>query len=168
MKKTVIIEGKIMRILVISDSHNRVATVEKIIRSQPNARVVFFLGDNASDMDEMPMKFPDKIFNVVKGNCDFGSMRPTTGVDIVADKKIFFTHGHTLGVKYGVANLVKTAKINGADIALYGHTHISQILYEDGVYVVNPGSCSEPRDGTATYAVIDIMESGILPAIIKV
>lgn len=157
-----------MRILVISDSHNRVGTVEKIIRSQPKAKVVFFLGDCDSDMDDMLIKFPDKIFNVVKGNCDFGSVRPATGMDIVNGKRIFFTHGHTFGVKYGTENLVKTAKSNDADIALYGHTHVSQILYESGIYVVNPGSCSEPRNGVASYAVIDIMESGILPAIIKV
>lgn len=157
-----------MRILVISDSHRRSGAVARIIRSQPTAKDVFFLGDVTGDIEDMPLEFPDRNFHVVSGNCDFFSTYPSSGYDIVAGKKIFFTHGHTLGVKYGLDNLIRTAKDNGAEIALFGHTHISQILYENGIYIVNPGSCAEPRNGNASYAVIDIMETGILPAIIEV
>ena len=86
----------------------------------------------------------------------------------VLGKKIFYTHGHTLSVKYGIGNLLKTAKDNGCDIALYGHTHTANIVYEDGVYIVNPGSCSQPRDSRASYAVIDIEKNGIMPIIVEV
>ena len=86
----------------------------------------------------------------------------------MAGHGIFFTHGHTLGVKYGTERLVSAARAAGCDIALYGHTHASKVLYEDGMYVVNPGSCAEPRDGSKSYAVIDIEENGIMPIIIKI
>ena len=79
-----------------------------------------------------------------------------------------YTHGHTLSVKYGTQRLIELARQNKCDIALYGHTHTSQILYEEGLYVVNPGSCSSPRDSRASYAVIDIEESGIMPILIEV
>ena len=61
----------------------------------------------------------------------------------------------------------KTARQNGCDIALYGHTHIANILYEDGIYIVNPGSCSQSRNGKESYAVIDIEPNGIMPIIVE-
>lgn len=157
-----------MRILVISDSHKRSDIIEKILYSQPNAEHVFFLGDNENDIEDMPYIFPDKEFHILSGNCDYFSTFPSSDMITVLGKKIFYTHGHTLSVKYGIGNLLKTAKDNGCDIALYGHTHTANIVYEDGVYIVNPGSCSQPRDSRASYAVIDIEKNGIMPIIVEV
>lgn len=157
-----------MRIVVISDSHKRSDIVEKILYAQPDAKAVFFLGDNAGDIEDMQYIFPDKRFYILSGNCDYFSTYPSSDIATVGGKKIFYTHGHTLSVKYSVTHLLKTARQNGCDIALYGHTHISDILYEDGIYLVNPGSCSSPRDSKPSYAVIDIEQSGIMPIIIEV
>ncbi len=157
-----------MRIVVISDSHKRSDIVEKILYAQNNASAVFFLGDNAGDIEDLQYLFPEKQFYILSGNCDYFSTFPTSNTVSVFNKKIFYTHGHTLSVKYGTENLLKTAKQNGCDIALYGHTHIANILYEDGVYIVNPGSCSQPRSGRASYAVIDIEKSGIMPIIVEI
>ena len=63
--------------------------------------------------------------------------------------------------------LKKFAAENGCKIALYGHTHVADREYDNGLYVVNPGSCSCSREGPESYAVIDILDSGILPQIIK-
>lgn len=157
-----------MRIIVISDSHRNVRVIRSILDAQPAARHVFFLGDVTGDIEDMNLEFPDKKFHIVSGNCDFFSNYPTSGIETVGGHKIFFTHGHTLGVKHNTDNLLKTARLNGCKIALYGHTHVSQILYEDGIYIVNPGSCSEPRGEGRSYAVIDIEESGIMPIIINI
>lgn len=157
-----------MRIVVISDSHRRASVIDKILASQPDARYVFFLGDNVADIEDFEFLYPDKKFCSVSGNCDFASVVPTIEVETVAGKKILYTHGHTLNVKYTVENLKKTAKQNNCDIALFGHTHISKILYDDGIYIVNPGSCSSPREGRASYAVIDITDNGIMPIIIEI
>ncbi|MGN0493943.1 MAG: metallophosphoesterase [Acutalibacteraceae bacterium] len=154
-----------MRITVISDSHRNKSTVERILSSQPQSHHVFFLGDVTADIEDMQALFPDKSFYIVSGNCDYFSLYPSSGIETVGGKKIFYTHGHTLGVKHGLENLIKTAKASGCDIALYGHTHTSQILYEDGIYVVNPGSCAQPRDSRKSYAVIDIEKNGIMPII---
>ena len=157
-----------MRIVVISDSHKRSDIIEKILLAQPDAEYVFFLGDNARDIEDFEFIFEKKRFYSVCGNCDYFSVLPTTGVSLVAGKRIFYTHGHTLGVKYSTEQLKNAALQSECQIALYGHTHIPKILYEDGLYMVNPGSCALPRSSKATYAVIDIEENGIMPIIIEV
>ena len=44
----------------------------------------------------------------------------------------------------------------GADIVLYGHTHIGKIDFEEGIWYINPGSASVPRDGGRSFAIINI------------
>lgn len=155
-----------MRIVVISDSHGRTNAIDKILFSQPRAKHVFFLGDNVRDIEDFEFLYPDKNFYAVAGNCDYNMISPTKGIKELEGVKIFYTHGHTLGVKSTKEHLLKTAKQNGCQIALYGHTHIADTVYEDGVYLVNPGSVSCPRSGSPSYAVIDIEKGGIMPIII--
>ena len=157
-----------MRIVVISDSHKRSDIIEKILFAQPDAKEVFFLGDCVNDIEDFEFIFSDKKFHIVSGNCDFFSVVPTTSVANVCGKGIFYTHGHTLGVKGSREHLKKAALQSNCEIALYGHTHTPEILYEDGLYIVNPGSCSSPRNSKASYAVIDIEENGIMPIIIEI
>lgn len=156
-----------MRILVISDSHRRTGVIDKILSSQPEAEHVFFLGDNASDIEDFEYIYPEKTFHTVCGNCDFGSVLQSNGLEVINGKRIFYTHGHNFSVKYGIARLRELAVSNDLDIVLFGHTHVSQILYEEGRYFVNPGSCSNAREGKNSYAVIDITENGIMPIIIE-
>lgn len=157
-----------MRIVVISDSHGRTGAIDKVLFSQPEAKHVFFLGDNVRDIEDFEFLYPDKSFYTVAGNCDYNVFLPTTGIKEIEGVKIFYTHGHTFGVKSTTAHLLKTAKQNECKIALYGHTHIADTVYEDGVYLVNPGSVSHPRSGSPSYAVIDIEKGGIMPIIINI
>ena len=157
-----------MRILVISDSHRNGRVIEKILYAQPTAEHVFFLGDLAGDIEDFQYIFSEKQFHILSGNCDYFSNFPSSSIEKVGGKNIFYTHGHTLGVKSSTTHLKETAKAQGCEIALFGHTHIPLTLYEDGVWLVNPGSCSSPREGKPTYAVIDIENNGIMPIIIEV
>lgn len=155
-----------MRIVVISDSHKNTRVIDKILSLEPDAKHIFFLGDCVGDMEDFEFLYPDKTFYLVSGNCDYFSTVPSVNIAIVDNKKILYTHGHTYNVKYGITKLLQSAKENKYDIALYGHTHVSKILYEDGIYIVNPGSCSMPRDGgKPSYAVIDITQQGTMPII---
>lgn len=52
---------------------------------------------------------------------------------------------------------MKRARQEGADIVLYGHTHTGVTCYDDGLYIMNPGSI---RDGH--YGMIDIVPGGIM------
>lgn len=158
-----------MEILVISDSHRRTGVIDKILSSHKEIAYVFFLGDNVGDIEDFDILYPEKRFFAVSGNCDFASTVPSVGLENIAGKNILYTHGHNFDVKYGIERLKDVAQQRGCDIVLYGHTHISNVVYDDGLYIVNPGSCSQPRDGSRpSYCVIDIVDGGIMPRIIEI
>ncbi|MBR5472585.1 MAG: YfcE family phosphodiesterase [Clostridia bacterium] len=157
-----------MRMVVISDSHGHGSVVDRIIRKEKDANVVVFLGDVTSDIEDFTYEYTDKKFYIVSGNCDLFSSYPYSTVANVSGVNVFITHGHSLGVKGGLGNLIRAAKQSDCKIALYGHTHVSNIKYEDGLYIVNPGSCARSRDGGNSYAIIDIRENGILPSIVRI
>lgn len=149
-----------MRILVLSDSHSNQYNIRKAIDQQPSAEVVYFLGDGEWDFKNCRCEKP---FVLVKGNCDWGSDAPAYAIDEEKGYKIYCTHGYAEGVKYGTANLLARAKDVKAHIALYGHTHNSVTTYEDGIWLVNPGSI---HDGS--YAVVDLLGNSVVPIIMKV
>ena len=43
---------------------------------------------------------------------------------MIADKRVFITHGHRFYVGSGVERLREYALENGYDIVMYGHTHM--------------------------------------------
>lgn len=157
-----------MRILVISDSHGSRRAIENAIEAQPPAEHIFFLGDKLEDIEDFDLYFPERTFHTVSGNCDFFGNASTEGICTLGGKKIFYTHGHTYGVKGSKASLTSYARSRGADIALYGHTHIPDTTYLDGLYLVNPGSIGRGREKGCSYAVIDIIGKDILPIIIRI
>ncbi|MBQ7726767.1 MAG: YfcE family phosphodiesterase [Clostridia bacterium] len=156
-----------MRITVLSDSHGRPDVVQSILEQREDSRHVFFLGDGIRDIEPLAEKFPDKRFYLVSGNCDAFSLAPSSGIEVVGGVRVFYTHGHTLDVRYGVERLLSHARAAACPLALFGHTHVPQIVYEDGVTLVNPGSCARPRGGGATYAMIDLTEKGVMPLIVE-
>ena len=156
-----------MQLLVISDSHSRAAVVDRIIRNRKEAKEIFFLGDVTSDIEDLKYEYTDRNFHIIAGNCDFFSSYPYYDIIDIADKKILFTHGHTFNVNTSTDRLLQFGENCGADIILYGHTHISEVTYKNGIYLINPGSCSKSRNGANSYAIIDIKPNGILPSIIK-
>lgn len=156
---------KKLRLVIISDSHRRQGTVDKIISLEKEASHIFFLGDVTSDIEDFDIIYPDKKFHIVSGNCDFMSRYPLGDIAIIGTHRVFYTHGHLYGVKSGIGAITQKARQLDCDIALFGHTHISHTSYENGIYVVNPGSCSAPRQGGPSYAVIDIEKNGIMPII---
>ena len=157
-----------MRVVVISDSHGHGSVVDRIIRRESKADVVVFLGDVTSDIEDFTYEYTDKKFYIVSGNCDMFSSFPYSTVANIGGVNVFMTHGHSLGVKSGIGDVMAAAKQSDCKIALYGHTHVPIIKYEDGLYVVNPGSCARSREGGNSYAVIDIRENGILPSIVRI
>jgi putative phosphoesterase len=44
------------------------------------------------------------------------------------------------------------------DFVIIGHTHVPMVHRADGVTVINPGSCSQPRDQDrrGSYAILDL------------
>lgn len=154
-----------MRLLVLSDTHGRSSLIDRVLRLEKDAKEVFFLGDVVSDIEDIKPEYPDRNFHIVRGNCDYFCEYPLFDIVECGGVTVYMTHGHKHFVKSGVDDIIKAAKDVGASIALYGHTHISAIEYRDGIYAINGGSLALPRDGKASYGVIDVSKEGILPAI---
>lgn len=151
-----------MRVLVVSDTHGDAYSLKRAILCQPSAEVVIHLGDGEQDMDSLRSQFPEKMFLQVRGNCDWGSELPLRDEITLEGKKIFFTHGHLYRVKEGYYEIMMAARERKADIVLFGHTHVSMQEYEDGLYMMNPGSLH----GGGTYGFIDIVPAGIVTNIV--
>ncbi len=153
-----------MRIVVISDAHGKVTPVETAIeRSRPD--VVIFLGDGLHALSDLPDIYPAIQFYFVKGNCDFDDAKETDMLRF-GGKTIFFTHGHLYHVKLTLEELKAAARQKKADIVLFGHTHVSLQLYEDGVYYLNPGSCALPNNGKPSYGFVDIIGNNVVTNIV--
>ena len=158
-----------MRIIVVSDTHRRFNQFYDIVMKHKNEAFIFIhLGDGQKEIEDMLDLFPDLNLVSVRGNCDFASLDPETRVVFAGEERILCTHGHSLSVKYSLERLKQKAKEENCRIALYGHTHKSDTRYEDGIYILNPGSPTEPRDYTPSYGIIDIEKNGILPFIVKI
>lgn len=157
-----------MRIVVISDTHGDLSGFERVVAQQPKADFFIHLGDCERDIENVKLIFPNKKFLSVSGNCDFGSTTPPEAETVVCGKRIFYTHGHTYYVKSGDTFVIKEAKRRQADILLFGHTHLPLTSYEDGLYIMNPGSIGHPAQGKPTYGVIDITGAGIVLNIAEV
>ena len=94
-----------MRILVVSDTHRDQYALEQAVLRQPKAEVVIHLGDGADEAEMVKAKFPEKTFLQVRGNCDWGCDLPVDAEITLEGKKIFYTHGYTHNVKYGLYNV---------------------------------------------------------------
>lgn len=141
--------------------------IRKVVQILSHMDLIIHLGDNVEDVREIKKFYHGRVINV-RGNCDFTLDVPNERVENVEDKKFLITHGNRYDVKYGLSRLRYRALEERADVVLFGHTHVSEIDYEDGIYFVNPGSPSLPRNGIKSIAVININNKIIKPDIIEV
>lgn len=146
-----------MRILVVSDTHGDLRTLMKAVNAQPSAEVIIHCGDGDEQVQYLKDTIKDKMIVGVRGNCDWCSSLPSKEILNVCGKRIFITHGHLYNAKVGLYNIMCAAREEKADILLFGHTHNAMTYYEDGLYVMNPGSCSGYM---ASYGYIDITDKG--------
>jgi len=132
--------------------------------------LVLFLGDCIEDFEDFCYIYPRKQFISVLGNCDFSGGVPMERIINVGGKKIFMSHGHRYGVKAGHEKIAYEAKKYSANICLYGHSHMSNNTVVNGVYLMNPGSISEPRGGYyyPSYGVIEIVDENMDMKIVEI
>lgn len=153
-----------MKCLIFSDSHGDPYNMKRAIERNPDAEVIFFLGDGISDAESLAIEDRCRMWIAVRGNCDFSTvflnreLNKTEEITL-GGKKIMLTHGDVYGVKGGLEGLSSAARSRGADIVLFGHTHIPCESYVDGLYLFNPGSISRP---VYSFGVLMLTESGVL------
>lgn len=154
------------KILVLSDVHSNRNALTRVADIMKESDYVIFLGDGISALSEYFGVLKDKLY-AVDGNCDFSGLGQRQGLLEVEGHKIFFTHGHLYGVKSDLTKLSLKAQEVGADIVLYGHTHIANVEKQGGVYFINPG-CFEGRGQEISYCYLMIHNEKVVPSIVTV
>lgn len=155
-----------MRIGVISDTHRDKSSIQQLGSKIGGLDMLIHLGDNVEDIAIIKSYYNGLIVNV-RGNCDFLKGAPNDRVEEICGKRVFLTHGHRYDVKDNLLKLRYKALEVGASIVLYGHTHIGQIDFEEGIWYINPGSVALPRDVGRSFAIININEESIEPSLIR-
>lgn len=158
-----------IRIIAFSDSHGDRLALKKVIdKTKDTGKIFIHLGDGERETELMRAQYPSLDIRHVAGNCDYGSASPDYDIIYAGGVKIFACHGHKYKIKYGTDYLVMAALENGCSAALFGHTHCRFEGYVQGITLLNPGSCSCPRDGTRpSYGYMDITPAGIATGIVE-
>jgi len=160
-----------MKILIASDLHGSVTAFQKVLENEPNCDMVLLLGDylyhgprnplpdgyNPKAMAELINSLSNAV--LVKGNVDASideelikwPMSPLVHLvfcDGIARKDIHVLahHGHNIEIP----------KLYKVQMVVSGHTHVKVLEYDpdEGVFRLNPGSPSLPKDGVPSYAVM--------------
>ena len=158
-----------MKIAVVSDTHGNNKYVLETLLDMEKPDMLFHLGDYVDDGEKISKSLGIESI-IVKGNGDyFNTKYKEDEIIEIKNKKIFLTHGHKYNVENGVIKLYYKGLELGADLVLFGHTHIPMIEKEEGIIIMNPGSAFLPRttERIRTFGILDIDEE-IKTKIIKI
>ncbi|QWU16557.1 hypothetical protein SAMN04487895_107179 [Paenibacillus sophorae] len=161
-----------MKLMFISDIHGSLhwlkKALEKYAEEKPDGLII--LGDFMYHGPRNPL--PDGYdpkgvaqelnaikphITAVRGNCDsevdqmlldFPMMGDYTQI-LYEGRRIYVTHGHG----FSIENL---PELSEGDIFIQGHTHVPVADVKEGIYVLNPGSISLPKENNPnSYAVLE-------------
>ena len=145
-----------MKILVLSDSHgSKNNMLDAVSLESPD--MILHLGDCEKDCSVLALRYPDIPLRKVRGNCDRLSPELDTDEFKIEDKRFMMTHGHVYNVKIGNDRIIEIAGYRGADVLLYGHTHIPHHSVVEGIEVINPGSIGSGK----SYAVLEVKNGAV-------
>lgn len=150
-----------MKILIVSDTHGRDQYLYETIQKVRPIDLLLHLGDFEGGEEDIraiagcPVEF-------VSGNNDFFTRIPKEKILTLGKYTIMMTHGHRYSVNYSTNVLRDEAKRNGVDIVMFGHTHVPIVEFNDGMWTINPGSISLPRQvgRIPSYIIMDIDPKG--------
>lgn len=169
-----------MTAIILSDTHGMSHRIEQVLSLNRRADALLFLGDGIRDLSEEIISSPTRLFGGVRGNCDSFSL--LTSNYSFSDElllqmgayTVLMMHGHRHSVKSGTDAAIRYAASRGADVLLYGHTHIPEERYipegsEIGgirlsrpMYVFNPGSLGAPTDGVPHFGIMELRQGQLL------
>lgn len=150
-----------MKILVVSDSHGRNNYLERAIDKVGDIDLCIHLGDLEGTERYLSNTLSCQL-EMVSGNNDYFTDIEREKMIFIGKYKVLLTHGHRYRVNYGTDTIKEYAIQNGADIVMYGHTHIPLINIENNLTVINPGSISQPRQEghIPTFILMEIDRKG--------
>lgn len=152
-----------MNILIVSDTHGICSCLEQALQKVGPIDMLIHLGDIGGD-EQYIEEIACCPVEMVSGNNDFFTDLPRDKFIQIGKYYIMLTHGHRYGVNYGVEHIKETARLNGADIVMFGHTHQPLIdLTDDRIYAINPGSITQPRQSgrIPTFIMMELDSEGV-------
>lgn len=155
-----------MRIGVVSDIHGDYHALEVVVKRIKPVDLLIHAGDGASEIHRLSRRFPVAQIRAVSGNCDLsvftGSPFPKEVFFSLQGWNIFLTHGHLYGVKTDLDRIRVRGRQLGADLVIFGHTHLPILVKEGGLILFNPGSLSAARCyEQPSYGLLEITPEGI-------
>ncbi len=163
-----------MKILVFSDSHGNPEAIRAALRAHGGtADLLYFLGDGVRDIADVLADYPEIPRVILSGNNDSALAAAAAGIEMQVEDvrtvdgvKILALHGHTVRVKWGYDALLYRAEEVGADLVLFGHTHVPENTAVNGlgdtarrIHLFNPGSVGLSM--THPYGVIYVIDGKI-------
>lgn len=141
-----------LRFLVFSDTHGLREPMRELYKLYPNDGIIH-LGDYIADARWLMDYTGGHPVYQVKGNCDYAAAGPEEQLLELGGVKFLLMHGHRYQVKSGYGGALAEAKRQGAQVLLFGHTHIPFLEERDGILMMNPGSLRNP---CREYGIIEI------------
>ena len=151
-----------MKLFFASDLHGSFHGAKKMALAyeKENADKLILLGDLLyhGPRNELPKKYDPKAVAAllnemkqeilcVRGNCDCEVDQMLLEFPILSDYTLLFADGRTMfathGHKFSASAL---PQLNDGDVFLQGHTHIPCACFSNGIYLLNPGSVSLPKE----------------------
>ena len=143
-----------MKLLILSDSHGNIDNMARAVELiQP--RHILHLGDCLRDAQALHERYPDIPMDTVPGNCDWGSCDQPERLLEMGGVRIFMLHGHTRNVKSSPMSALYAAKEYGAQVLLFGHTHVPLVDNDGTLLTLNPGAAGDRLHPTCGILTID-------------
>lgn len=161
-----------MKLFILSDIHGSITYAKKALElfEREKCDQLIILGDvlyhgprnplpegyAPSEVAVLLNTNQDKII-AVRGNCDSEVDQMVLEFPMMGDyqmlymnkRKIFLTHGHLF-------NRNHMPKLSRGDVFIHGHFHLPIADYENGIYYLNPGSITLPKNNEPnSYAILD-------------
>lgn len=145
-----------MKLLIISDTHRDIETMEKVLNHWTDIDAVIHCGDSELDASY----FENRPIHIVRGNCDFGVDFPEEAILELESEKVLVVHGHKHHVKTTLMPLNYRAQEVQATVVCFGHSHLLGAELQNGILFVNPGSLNKPRGRKEkSYAIVEKLEN---------
>jgi len=128
-----------------------------VLQTETNIDMAMHAGDYGKDIDvairEAGLDIP---FRRVRGNCDYASDAPDMLMVEAEGVKILMHHGKGYRVKSTLTKIDYLAREKGADIMIFGHSHLPLLKNMGDLFLLNPGSIGWPKGAGRTYAIVQI------------
>ncbi|MCI6821277.1 MAG: metallophosphoesterase [Clostridiales bacterium] len=155
-----------MKILLIGDTHGKLDKVRDIYGKLRDIDLIAHTGDHYRDGIQLGKEFNVPVI-AVKGNCDGSCSRDDFEIIETEAGKVLLTHGHAYNVNYDLTGLMYKAMEEDCKAVFFGHTHRCMQDEANGIRFINPGSLTQPRDGSGgSYAIVRTSQEGMEASIV--